>query len=293
MKDDCLLIQTILTKARTMIVRSTMLSTGGICFCIIVLVSTIIISVYNSGTERRLQIGCGESKTGIIGPRDTIYFNFTNPTEQIVTFTNCDSSFDSVMYLKNPSGEYIQSQSINGCDDGDDCYEDIYCAIYTADNTETFTMDPLSPGTYTIELGTYQWNQGTFVVEVMCNTSNYISDLSERNYDIQCGDTITGNLSYPHIVSFNFTNPQQQKVIFTKCGTVLHIKPDNWRMGTTMSIKNSIGIYIQNQSTNICDGNDCDEVWCPHSSNVETLVMDSLAMGQYEVESTVDMALLQ
>ena len=274
-----------------MIVRSTMLSVVGICFCIIVLAITIIISVYNSGTERQLQIGCGENKTGIIGPRDTIYFNFTNPIEQSVTFTNCHSDFDTTMYLKDSSGNYIQSQSTNECS-GDGCDEYTYCDSDSAGHyhTETFTMDPLSPGTYTIELSTYQWNQGTFVVEVMCNTSDHIVEVMQ--YDIQCGETITGNLSYLDTVSINFTNPQEQEVVFTKCGTAVKTESGN-NINTTLSIKNSDEISIQNQSTNICDGNDCDEKWCPYSSDVETFAMDSLAMGQYLIEIIPDHYLYQ
>ena len=263
-----------------MIVRSTMLSTAGICLCIIALAITIIISVYSSGTERRLQIGCGENRTGIIGPRDTIYFNFTNPTEQSVTFTNCKSDFDTTMYLKDSSGDNIQEQSFNECD-GDDCYEYIYCAANSTENTETFTMDPLSPGTYTVELGTYSWAQGTFVVEVVCNMSDHTADAIQ--YDIQCGETMTGNLSYPETVSLNFTNPQQQDVVFTKCETAFKTG-NGYDINTTLSIKNSRGIYVQNQTTNNCDGTDCNEVWCTHSSNVNTLAIDSLAAGQYEVE---------
>merc|ERR1719385_552503 len=90
-------------------------------------------------------LSCGETVTGYLADETILDFAFVNMVSQQVTFTNCESEFDTKMYLIDSSGAFIQSQSTNSCD-GDDCYEsgDNYCST---PYRETFTMDPLSVGT--------------------------------------------------------------------------------------------------------------------------------------------------
>ena len=77
-----------------------------------------------------------------------------NDLAQNVTFTDCDSNFDTKLYLLNSEGDYIQNQSTNGCD-GDNCYDAAYC---TTSQRETFTMNDLDEGSYILKLT--PWNYG-------------------------------------------------------------------------------------------------------------------------------------
>ena len=88
-------------------------------------------------------IKCGEIVTGNLTDANEAILNFTNPKEQFVTFTNCDSNFDTVMYLKDSAGKYIQNQSSINCY-GDECYDYLYCTKF---GSETFTIHTLPPVT--------------------------------------------------------------------------------------------------------------------------------------------------
>ena len=92
---------------------------------------------------------------------------FQNEEEQDVTFTNCNSQFDTIMFLYT-SGNAIQSQSTNDCD-GDDCTDTNYC------NTtfrETFTMSRLEPDDYTLILMPYSSDSmGDYEITVFCENT--------------------------------------------------------------------------------------------------------------------------
>merc|ERR1719222_955337 len=111
-------------------------------------------------------INCGESVTGSISNGESHTFTFINTVSQEVTFTNCESDFDTKMYLINSSGSFIQIQSTNNCD-GDDCYDTNYCSTSWR---ETFTMDPLTVGTYTLQITPYS-SGGNYEVEAICGDS--------------------------------------------------------------------------------------------------------------------------
>ena len=119
------------------------------------------------GPTTSIEIQCGGTYTGYLGSDEWKYWTFTTPSPQVVTFTNCNSDYDTVMYLSNEYGYHIQSQSTNSCS-GDECYDPDYCMLW---GTETFTMDPLSAGTYTLKLGWY-WSSigGEYEVNVICES---------------------------------------------------------------------------------------------------------------------------
>ena len=265
-----------------MYVRNRKCCIGGLCFCLTLFSVAIAITVYiiKNGDSRLLQIECDEKRSGSMNAHDVVYLNFTNLITQTITFTNCESDFDTMMRLRDSTGNYIQIQSITACDsEGDYCYDSTYC---TDELKETFTMESLSPGTYTIELRTFDmWQKGTFVVEVMCNTTTkeQISTDSNSQYEIACGETITGILTYPETASFNFTNPEEQEVLITSCGS--HIVPFWWRpshpygndIGTKLTLTNSSNIDIKSQSTAYCD-----------DKKDPSVRVESLTPGLYTIE---------
>ena len=107
---------------------------------------------------------CGGSVTGTINTGASILFDFSNGMTRDVTFTNCQSSFDTKMFVFGTSGQ-VGSSSV--CD-GDDCSD----SNYPCSNSlrETFTMSALAQGDYTILLEPYS-SGGTYVVQVICETT--------------------------------------------------------------------------------------------------------------------------
>ena len=93
---------------------------------------------------------------------------------------------------------------------------------------------------------------------------------------IECGNTLSGSINYnPDSVTFEFVNDQQQDVTFTDC---------NSDFDPTLYLYDSNGNAIQSQSTNNCDGDDCDDYSICYTSVRETFTMASLAVGTYELE---------
>ena len=106
--------------------------------------------------------------TGSLGSNpDSVSFIFVNDQVQDVTFTDCDSNFDPKLFLIDSAGSYIQDQSTNYCD-GDDCYDTAYCDTY---GRETFTMEQLAVGTYTILL-TPWWSGGDYSLTAYCGETS-------------------------------------------------------------------------------------------------------------------------
>ena len=113
-------------------------------------------------TER---IECGETKTGSVGNSpDSVGYTFENWMVQSVTFTDCGGSFDPKLFLIDSSGNTIQNQSTNNCD-GDDCTD----PKYPCDDSvrETFTMEDLAVGAYTVQLTPYNGG-GDWSLSVYC-----------------------------------------------------------------------------------------------------------------------------
>ena len=109
-------------------------------------------------------IACGQTLTGSIDASPaSMSWTYVNDQDQSVTFTNCDSTFDTKMYLLDSEGNYIQSQSTNSCD-GDDCYDTGYCSTSLR---ETFTMSNLDEGTYTLLMMPFS-SGGDWSVTVHC-----------------------------------------------------------------------------------------------------------------------------
>jgi len=110
------------------------------------------------------EIECGQTLSGTMGSRpDSASLGFVNDEVQSVTFTNCDSDFDTTMFLTDSSGDQIQRNSDNQCD-GDDCRDPEFCST---PYRETFTMSDLEVGSYTLSLTPYSYG-GHWSVTVHC-----------------------------------------------------------------------------------------------------------------------------
>ena len=108
-----------------------------------------------------LSIECGGELTGTLqNSSNSLSIRFVLDEEEMVTFTNCDSDFDTTLYLYDSAGSFIQNQSTNNCG-GDDCG---YCSD---DNRESFTMDPLGAGEYSLVLSAYN-DGGEYSLTVHC-----------------------------------------------------------------------------------------------------------------------------
>jgi len=97
-------------------------------------------------------IECGQTLSGSIGSSpDSVSIHFENAAVQDVTFTDCDSNFDTKLFLEDSNGLDIQHRSTNRCD-GDDCCDPNYCSTRYR---ETFTMSDLEVGSYALRLTPY------------------------------------------------------------------------------------------------------------------------------------------
>lgn len=134
------------------------------------------ISGYNA-TVTFGTIGCGETYTGTLDTYDIVYLSFTLSDKQDVLFTNCDSKFDTKMYLIL-DGVKITNDSTNECD-GDDCTHGSYC---DSDLRETFFMEDLDADQYWLEVTAYSVTGevptgGKYEVEVSCENDDDWSDV--------------------------------------------------------------------------------------------------------------------
>ena len=131
--------------------------------------------------DESLSIQCGETKTGTIGDSPhSVLLHFVNLENQDVTFTDCDTEFDSKLFLIDSNGTYIQNQSTNHCD-GNDCDDVDICST---PNRETFTIQSLDEGSYSLELTPYTLG-GTWTVNVICPApSIYADDMTDD--DLKC-----------------------------------------------------------------------------------------------------------
>lgn len=120
--------------------------------------------------EPEVQLSCNDEYIGHLS-NESIGLSFYNDATQNVTFTNCESDHDTMMYLTTLN--YTETYSNNECD-GDDCDDDpnYNCP---ATNKETFTFNSLAPGNYTLYIGWwaafYGGNvSGYYDVKVICPT---------------------------------------------------------------------------------------------------------------------------
>jgi hypothetical protein len=122
-----------------------------------------------------------------------VTFEFENPQQQSVIFTNCDSAYDTTMHLysgTSTSSGAIQDQSTNACDGDDEC---TMTGTYSCSNEhrQAFQMASLSAGTYTVALGAdgYYSSVRTWSLSVYCSDlttsiadgSQGIGDYCERH----------------------------------------------------------------------------------------------------------------
>ena len=123
---------------------------------------------------------------------------------------------------------------------------------------------------------------------VLCIVFMNIPGVSSAS--IECGQSTTGIIDYdtiwerifindPLTVSINFTNDHQQNVTMTTCDSEFF---------AGLKLKNSTGHYIHSQSTNHCDGCDCDSPYCTGKSSLfqTTFTMEALPAAEYTIEVT-------
>merc|ERR1719295_2086862 len=213
-------------------------------------------------------IECEQTLSGTVGHHpDSVSLRFVNDEVQSVTFTNCDSDFDTTMFLGDSSGALIQYNSDNQCD-GDDCSDDDYCSTSMR---ETFTMSDLQIGAYILTLTPYSQG-GSWSVTVHC--SNETRPPMEV---IECGQTLTGSLGNYESVSLHFENDIVEDVTFTNCDS---------DFDTTMFLTNSSGDVIQQNSDNQCTGDDCYDYNYCSTDYRETFTMSDLEVGSYTLSLT-------
>ena len=122
-----------------------------------------------------ISIQCGETLSGTISNApNAVILNFVNLQIQTVTFTDCVTEFDPKLFLVNSNGTYIQSHSTNQCD-GNDCYDFAFCSI---PKRETFTMQSLEAGSYTLKLTPYD-SGGKWTVTVACGDRSIV-DIDDK-----------------------------------------------------------------------------------------------------------------
>ena len=106
-------------------------------------------------------VACGGSVTGTLSSYTTLLIEFSNPTGHEVTFTTCQSSFDTRLYVYDAANNWISNEICAG----DDCFDADYPCTNNA--RETITLG-LSAGTYTLRLEGYKDTAGAYVVEAFC-----------------------------------------------------------------------------------------------------------------------------
>ena len=131
----------------------------------------------------------------------------------------------------------------------------------------------------------------TLVIALCVVLTNILSAAgqSSESMTIECGQSITGILDYTSpwaiagndalSLAINFTNIEPQNVTFTTCDSEFF---------AGLKLKNSTGHYIHSQSTNQCDGCDCDSSYCTGETSLyqTTFTMDALPAGNYTIEIT-------
>jgi len=222
-------------------------------------------------------IECGQTLTGSLGGMwwdpEVVLLDFENRRVRDVTFTDCDSSFDTMLFLADSNGVDIQRQSTNHCG-GDDCYDPELCST---SGRETFTMSDLEIGSYTLRLTSHgSGGGGDWSLTVQCQAASPTENpppTSAPTAPIECGQTLTGSVgNRPDSLSVAFENDQIQSVTFSNCDSTFD---------TTMFLADSNGADIQQQSTNHCDGDDCHDPEFCRTSYRETFTMSHLQVGSY------------
>ena len=238
-----------------------------------------------------LAIECDEPRTGQIEYREYLHFSFENSIERDVAFSTCFSSIDTTLFLFDANGNDeidITSRSSNGCN-GDDCHdESLILFSDCAARTETFTMRSLPIGHYVLRLSPFS-SGGGYDLRVACDPV-YVNDSEEEDEDqitdagdIECGVPRTGQIADADCASgetyFSFTNSVQRDVSFSTCFS---------EIDTTLRLYDANGndeIDITSQSTNRCDGDDCNDESVFSGSDcyatTETFTMSALDIGQY------------
>ena len=131
--------------------------------------------------SQSLSIRCGETKSGTNGDSPhSVLLHFVNQKKQDVTVTDCDTEFDAKVFLMDSNGTYIQNQSTNDCD-GNDCENTDICST---PNRETFTMQSLDAGSYTLKLTPYSFG-GIWTVKVICSEPSIYADVMYSD-DTKC-----------------------------------------------------------------------------------------------------------
>ena len=120
-------------------------------------------------SNESLSIQCGETLSGTVGDSpDSVLLHFVNLENQDVTFTDCDSEFDPMLFLIDSNGQKIQNQSTDRwgspCD-GNDCEDQRFCSV---SDRETITMESFIAGSYTLILTPVNTG-GYWKVDMICS----------------------------------------------------------------------------------------------------------------------------
>ena len=202
-------------------------------------------------------IGCDMSISGHFTCGETKTFVFWLFEEDNVVFETCGSTFDTILYLYNASdtkvGEMIHGQSINGCDDGEDCQwttvHNVYCDHFVYPQSEVIPMMNLPAGLYYLDISSWWTNvYGEYNLGIHCGVEMAVSfngTLDQCNY-VQLG-TLQGELKK---LPYPFNESIQDGAVYP-VGYCYHIK------GITSSFEFTSGatgrIYLQTfDGSNIC-----------------------------------------
>ena len=106
---------------------------------------------------------------------------------------------------------------------------------------------------------------------ILITIAIWLSFVDAADYTLDCDEELTGTIDYGETLTFNFSIEDQKTVTFTDCDSTFD---------PTLYLINSEGSYIQSQSSNYCDGDDCWGSICSASYR-ETFTMVDLAAGWY------------
>ena len=167
------------------------------------------------------QIQCGQEISGSTTSSDrSHYWLFVNNNVRNVTFTNCNSNYDTRMVVYNNDGVDISNPYCYG---GDDCDVNNYCPN---SNKETFTIPSLQSQEYYINIFGYSTRYGDYKIEVLCGDPVIYGDtqMIEINGPYICNDLWD---NYDIIYNINYTDCVHQQCINNdQCKMINYISND-------------------------------------------------------------------
>ena len=129
-------------------------------------------------------INCEESIEGYFGnPADAPhYYKLITSKTYDVTFSDCNTSFDSELVVYDSFGEPMMSSIWTDCD-GDDCIAkdctDCYDCVPFVISRENFKIKSLPIGEYYVKMGAHkgEFENGIYMLSVTCTLSNISNNI--------------------------------------------------------------------------------------------------------------------